>query len=206
MFLYLSYCTPDPSISPVAPTFQTDSKSATSSHLQGDPPFAWTTRITSTFMLSLSHSDHNELFFLKKKTFLLVDSDSHLQNLYIPLLCVRPGVLRFMGSQRVGHDWATGLVWCVLWEVHVSMYYEKYMCICVHCWATRSQMYSTSNLYLGNYLCLEFSSPSSCIAGPSNHWCCCWPVTSLESLFLPYYLHNIRCCHFPYLHSVLISL
>ena len=26
----------------------------------------------------------------------------------------RPGVLRFMGSQRVGHDWATELNWC-LW-------------------------------------------------------------------------------------------
>ena len=25
----------------------------------------------------------------------------------------RPGVLRFMGSQRVGHDWATELNWCV---------------------------------------------------------------------------------------------
>ena len=25
----------------------------------------------------------------------------------------RPGVLRFMGSQRVGHDWATDLIWCV---------------------------------------------------------------------------------------------
>ena len=23
----------------------------------------------------------------------------------------RPGVLRFMGSQRVGHDWATDLIW-----------------------------------------------------------------------------------------------
>ena len=26
----------------------------------------------------------------------------------------RPGVLRFMGSQRVGHDWATELNWTVL--------------------------------------------------------------------------------------------
>ena len=25
----------------------------------------------------------------------------------------RPGVLRFMGSQRVGHDWATELNWCL---------------------------------------------------------------------------------------------
>ena len=26
----------------------------------------------------------------------------------------RPGVLRFMGSQRVGHDWATELIWTEL--------------------------------------------------------------------------------------------
>ena len=26
----------------------------------------------------------------------------------------RPGVLRFMGSQRVGHNWATDLIWCDL--------------------------------------------------------------------------------------------
>ena len=26
----------------------------------------------------------------------------------------RPGVLRFMGSQRVGHDWATDLIWSIL--------------------------------------------------------------------------------------------
>ena len=26
----------------------------------------------------------------------------------------RPGVLRFMGSQRVGHDWATDLIWSYL--------------------------------------------------------------------------------------------
>ena len=27
----------------------------------------------------------------------------------------RPGVLRFMGSQRVGHDWATKLNWTEMW-------------------------------------------------------------------------------------------
>ena len=37
----------------------------------------------------------------------------------------RPGVLRFMGSQRVGHDWATDLIWSdliprkVLFKGHV---------------------------------------------------------------------------------------
>ena len=29
----------------------------------------------------------------------------------------RPGVLRFMGSQRVGHDWVTELNWSVTWEI-----------------------------------------------------------------------------------------
>ena len=44
------------------------------------------------------------------------------QNKFLPLTWVsvnsrswwwtgRPGVLRFMGSQRVGHDWATDLIW-----------------------------------------------------------------------------------------------
>ena len=27
----------------------------------------------------------------------------------------RPGVLQFMGSQRVGYDWATDLIWCVFY-------------------------------------------------------------------------------------------
>ena len=31
----------------------------------------------------------------------------------------RPGMLRFMGSQRVGHDWATELNWpiCIFWKL-----------------------------------------------------------------------------------------
>ena len=36
----------------------------------------------------------------------------------------RPGVLWFMGSQRVGHDWATEVNWCLLLNigVHVSLW------------------------------------------------------------------------------------
>ena len=33
----------------------------------------------------------------------------------------RPGVLRFMGSQRVGHDWATDLIWSDSW--FTKLYY-----------------------------------------------------------------------------------
>ena len=32
----------------------------------------------------------------------------------------RPGVLRFMGSQRVGHDWATNLIWSYLMLNEIS--------------------------------------------------------------------------------------
>ena len=32
----------------------------------------------------------------------------------------RPGVLRFMGSQRVGHDWATDLNWTDPWKIPVN--------------------------------------------------------------------------------------
>ena len=37
----------------------------------------------------------------------------------------RPGVLRFMGLPRVGHDWATELNWLVLCSFHFS-------CMCVY--------------------------------------------------------------------------
>ena len=37
----------------------------------------------------------------------------------------RPSVLRFMGSQRVGHDWATELKWSDLaWSMHVFVYHD----------------------------------------------------------------------------------
>ena len=44
----------------------------------------------------------------------------------------RPGVLRFMGSQRVGHDWATDLIWsdlrnsiytCKMFGTYVKVFY-----------------------------------------------------------------------------------
>jgi len=33
----------------------------------------------------------------------------------------RPGVLRFMGSQRVGHDWATDLIWSDLMKTKFTV-------------------------------------------------------------------------------------
>ena len=37
----------------------------------------------------------------------------------------RPGVLRFMGSQRVGHDWVTDLIWSDLYEIFRICQSEK---------------------------------------------------------------------------------
>ena len=46
----------------------------------------------------------------------------------------RPGVLRFMGSQRVGHDWATELNWiylqcCVSFWCTAKWFSYVYMCV-----------------------------------------------------------------------------
>ena len=38
----------------------------------------------------------------------------------------RPGMLRFMGSQRVGHDWATELNWISFWSWE-SIYINTYL-------------------------------------------------------------------------------
>ena len=37
----------------------------------------------------------------------------------------RPGVLRFMGSHRVGHDWATELNWTD-WQAHFPVFWSSY--------------------------------------------------------------------------------
>ena len=45
----------------------------------------------------------------------------------------RPGVLRSMGSQRVGHDWATELNWtdmCTCVYVHIRIYIYPYTWYC----------------------------------------------------------------------------
>ena len=33
----------------------------------------------------------------------------------------RPGMLQFMGSQRVGHDWATDLIWSDVWNRQLGL-------------------------------------------------------------------------------------
>ena len=47
----------------------------------------------------------------------------------------RPGVLRFMGSQRVGHNWATELNWteCMyMFHIYISIYLSIYTVFFIH--------------------------------------------------------------------------
>ena len=47
----------------------------------------------------------------------------------------RPGVLRFMGSQRVGHDWATDLIWSDDRNIYnVVLLYISSLCSVALCW------------------------------------------------------------------------
>ena len=56
----------------------------------------------------------------------------------------RPGVLQFMGSQRVGHDWATELSWSVNWLVNNAMLVSGVQ-QCFRC--TYTCIYSFSNSF-----------------------------------------------------------
>ena len=47
----------------------------------------------------------------------------------------RPGVLWFMGSQRVGHDWATDLIWsdATLW-IYQSLFHNEHLIVSIFCY------------------------------------------------------------------------
>ena len=42
----------------------------------------------------------------------------------------RPGVLQFLGSQRVGHEWATELNWTELNPLWLGCVYSDVLCVC----------------------------------------------------------------------------
>ena len=45
----------------------------------------------------------------------------------------RPGMLRFMGSQRVGHDWATDLIWSDLQRIFLTSRLNLSLLRLLHC-------------------------------------------------------------------------
>ena len=77
----------------------------------------------------------------------------------------RPGVLQFMGSQRVRHDWATELNWTEPWESKMLLRQsELTMC--------RTQLSPSCTF------------PGFCSAGTEVHsFCNCWRQASSKSSF-----------------------
>ena len=55
----------------------------------------------------------------------------------------RPGVLRFMGSQRVGHDWETELNWCLIWTCFSRLNYFSCVWLFLTPWTVTLQALST---------------------------------------------------------------
>ena len=55
----------------------------------------------------------------------------------------RPGMLQFMGSQRVGHDWATELNWTdALWQSCLLYALGKYRMLVCYCLSKHQELFS----------------------------------------------------------------
>ena len=75
------------------------------------------------------------------------------------------GVLRFMGSQRVGHDWATDLIWSDL-KCHIYRYFmpycsKFYLCLqfhglCMWNFASRKVKRIIFKYWVSDWTCISF--------------------------------------------------
>ena len=88
----------------------------------------------------------------------------------------RPGVLRFMGCQRVGHDWATELNWTVLFSILDFFVYKTNLylsdCPCPSHW-----------MELGSHFNLTCTSLSACNSCPiAYNMLICFSSTQVKPL------------------------
>ena len=58
----------------------------------------------------------------------------------------RPGVLRFMGSQRIGHDWVTELNWVI--KTNISLILTSPHCLCKNLLSFQFLSILFSNIFL----------------------------------------------------------
>ena len=85
----------------------------------------------------------------------------------------RPGVLWFMGLQRVGHDWATELNWmCIcICTLLLNPFISLYICIYTWSWVPRTVFKSTGfNLIFSRSIFVVPFSDSENV-GVHFHWC-----------------------------------
>ena len=67
----------------------------------------------------------------------------------------RPGVLRFMGSRRVGHDWVTELNWASFWLMSLPCVYKIDPLSSTH--GYHLSIYSPSLILINIQICYGFS-------------------------------------------------
>ena len=80
----------------------------------------------------------------------------------------RPCVLRFMGSQRVGHDWETNLIWYIyIWLNHFAVCLKQAQ----HCKANFLVANSDSTLQHARLPCPSLSPEACSNSCPLSQWC-----------------------------------
>ena len=94
----------------------------------------------------------------------------------------RPGVLRFMGLQRVGHDWATDLIWSDLnkfsfIQVTCSSFFSPSLCITEgSCWEEEGGTFKRPcRNYTHEVPIVEWIALLVCILEDPHHF---WETTS----------------------------
>ena len=125
---------------------------------------------------------------------------SELQEWWTGWWTGRPGVLRFMGSQRVGHDWATDLIWSDNKSMQRSVEEWKGRIGVTHCFfITFSFLKAFSGgLWEGKQVKLNLLLYSIVQSASSNlsQSITCWPKAAGQSISHSNSLRRIKKPHF----------
>ena len=114
----------------------------------------------------------------------------------------RPGVLQFMGSQRVGHDWATGLNWTGgLFEIFLVSWGRT-----TSLWTSplRTTLLNPIDLYDYVFIFVYLEVFSDSFISLLTHWSFSGMLFSLH-VFVVYFFFSVFFSHFSFCGWFLVS-